>query len=72
MEDLPVSVMLVCREVKESRQDWLKVKEVTAKTHIKKRGKRKGEKMLVREGMYELGWVCNMQGAKWQMLLRPE
>ena len=48
------------------------MKEVTAKTHIKKRGKRKGEKMLVREGMYELGWVCNMQGAKWQMLLRPE
>ena len=50
MEDLPVSMRLVCQEVKVSHESWVTVKEAPANACIKDRGKGKGEKMLVSEG----------------------
>lgn len=67
MEDLPVSMRLVCLEVKVSHESWLTVKEATANACIKERGKWKGEKMLVREGcMKQAGYVaCKVQNGKY-------
>lgn len=72
MEDLPVSMRLVCREVKVSHERWLTVKEATANPCIKERGKGKGGEDAGQRGMHEVGWVCSMPGAKWQIFLGPE
>lgn len=67
MEDLPVNMRLVCREVKVSHESWLTVKEATANACIKERGKGKEEKMLVREGcMKQVGYVaCKVKNGKY-------